>query len=217
MKKIFLALGLCGVLNFAQAASYSFTTTALETMSGEDYYSWDITGGLSALETSISSSGGYTIASATLTYNNIAFTVAGPNLAGAGWLYTQLLGSQDLLSYTLATGVTYSSDGDATTDAFGTGIEINKNIFAHTSNTPTTLTENIAAVSGGTTLLTSDILAGFIDIGIDPDCVYTNYNITLSITTEAKPSLKTPDAASTAMLLGAALSGLGLLRRKLNK
>ncbi|HEX3856293.1 MAG TPA: hypothetical protein VHY30_03230 [Verrucomicrobiae bacterium] len=207
MKKLFLAGVLLGVLNFAQATPYTFTTTSLKTMSGESYYNWGINSGLTALKADLT--GGEQILSATLTYNNIQFTVAGPNLGGAGWLYTQLLGTS------ASSGITTHTDNDATTDAFTSGIQIYKDVFAKAGLPAATLNE-IFGVSA-LALLTADVLNGFIDIGIDPDCVYKDTGITLTINTGSTTNYTSvPDAASTAMLLGAGLSCIGLLRRKLS-
>jgi hypothetical protein len=210
MKKLFLTGVLFGIVNFAQATPYTFTTTSsiIETMSGESYYNWGINSGLSSLQSDLSS--GQQILSATLTYDNIQFTVAGPNLGGAGWLYTQLLGTS------ASSGITTHTDNDATTDAFGaSGIQINKDVFAKTGGPAVNLLETFA--SGAITLLTTDIKNGFIDIGIDPDCVYKDTGIVLTINTGSTTNhTSVPDAASTAMLLGASLSCIGLLRRKLS-
>jgi hypothetical protein len=208
MKKMFLAGVLLGVLNLAQATPYTFTTTSLENMSGESYYNWGINSGLSSLQSDLTS--GQQILSATLTYNGIIFTVAGPNLGGQGWLYTQLLGTS------ASSGITTHTDNDATTDAFGaSGIQINKNVFTKVNQPAVNLLETFT--SSAITLLTTDIKNGFIDLGIDPDCKYTDTGIVLTITTGSTTNhTSVPDAASTAMLLGAGLSCIGLLRRKLS-
>jgi hypothetical protein len=216
MKKIFLTLGLCGILDFAQATPYTFTTTGLTTMSGESYYTWGITtqsSVLSQLQTALN--GGQTLLDATLTFNNLKFTTAGPYLNGGGQIWSVLLGST-FNSKNINSGITTYTDNDLPSNAFGTsGQLINKDTFSKTFSTAITLSD--AFTSADLTLLAQDILAGFINLGIDPDCVFTDSSISLVIDTQPAITNKTsvPDGASTAVLLGAALSGIALLRRKL--
>lgn len=218
MKKLALIGFGIGILNLAQATStsYNFSTTSLTTLEGNDYYSWDITSGLTSLENALSTTGGQTITSATLTYYGFEFTAAGSNLNGGGQLWTQLLGAKTTLPNSVASGVTYGVDNDAITDAFGTsGVLINKDSWTGTFTTPTTLTEYIDPVAGATALLTSDVLGGFIDIGIDPDCKFVDTSICLTINTATKNVPSVPDQAMTASLLGMSFLGLLAFRRKL--
>jgi len=220
---LLIGLGV-SLLNLAHATPFTFTTTSLTTMSGENYYSWDITSGLSSLKNQLQH--GYQISSVTLTYYGFQFTSAGPNLHGGGQLWSELLGYQDTLAHSAGsgTGVTYSSDNDNISDAFGpnstTGshkqLLINKDVFSHTFTTPTTLVENLGNIAGAIALLTADILSAssFIDIGIDPDCAFKDSKICLTINTTNKP-VHVPDTTATAGLLGVSFLGLLVLRRKL--
>jgi hypothetical protein len=201
MKKLFLAGVLLGIVNFANATSY--TTTGLSSIDGNNTYTWGIDA--TALK-------GQTVTAATLTFYNIKLTANGPFESG-GELWTHLLDFSSSSSVGVKTGV---ADNDALTDGFASqGVYIGHQHFASVGTTYASLTYDLGAL-GDLTQLTSYLADGYFGFGIDPDCHYTDTSIQFNISTTTSHGVPTPDAASTAMLLGAGLSCLGLLRRKLS-
>ncbi len=205
MKKLFgFVLGLAFIgsaLNIAQATTYTytFTPTGLSTMDGLNYYTYGFDWSVPA---------GQTIVDATLTYNNLYLTTGDPN--STPQFFSTLLN-------TATVGKTTGYDGDNNAPNPTPG----PNVFLFgdaTFSTPgsgyATLTYDFASISNAIPTLDSYVADGNWGLGFDPDCYYTDTGITFTITTANGSHSRVPDAASTAMLLGAAFVGLGVLRRK---
>ena len=203
MKKLILALILVGSLNLGRATdyTYNFNPTGLPaTLDGSYYYEWGISWSLPT---------GQSIVDATLTYDNIKLTIAGIN--PPDYLYSTLLASAPK-------GVTSYYDGDDNVlHPSGTGVfALGKAPFNSVGSSYSSLQYDFAGISGALAALDADVAGGQFGIGIDPHCHYSYSSITLDIVTtdNGHPHGLVPDAAATAMLLGMALVGLGIYRRK---
>ena len=191
LRRLLLALGLLSVISAAQATtvSFNFSPAGLGTMDGIYYYTWSINpSGLPNVGT---------ITAATLTYNNAILTSVGQNNPGILW--THLL---DTSSGTGTTSFATGTDNDNGSDAFtGRGLLLGKELFP-ALNVSHNFSYNLDLPT-----LKSFLADGHFAIGIDPDCHYTDSSIVLRLT------YSTPDAGSTAGLLGVPLLLLGLFRR----
>ncbi len=202
MKKLLLGAMIAGAINLAQATetTYTFSPTGLSSMDGENYYEWGIAWNLPASQT---------IVDATLTYSDIELTTADPTPPGILW--------STLLQSPPKAGVSTFTDNDNhAQNPSGPGVFLlGSQIFATTGTKYTSLSYDFADITGALSALDTDVASGLFGIGIDPDCTYTNEAITLTITTQPAGThiTSTPDAASTAMLLGLAFLGIGLIRR----
>jgi hypothetical protein len=185
----------------AQAITPASTTIDLftslgGTWEGANAYAQNIDPNLSA---------GQYISSATISYNNVDLVEAGST--GHGYLYTDLLNTQ-------LPGVTTRTDNDAPGDYWATQFSGN-NITSlgdeYFSKTGTTLSWNIVLTGSELTALNSYLAAGSFNIGIDPDCHFTAGTETFTYTVA---TTSVPDTATTLFLLGSALLGLEVIRRK---
>ena len=196
MKKIVLALGLCGVLNFAHASSITLDN-------GTDIigtYAYEY------LINTISLAANQSITAASLAFNNITLTATGN---GDDISY-------DIINRNDATTVITDNDtpGDYFVQTYPTKTtNLGQKNFTLGQNQTWSYTFTTGTLATLNTYLTD---GQGLDIGIDPDCHYTVGSIIFSYTVTTTPNTRAPDAASTVMLLGAALTGLGLLRRKLS-
>jgi hypothetical protein len=198
MKKLFLAAGLIGILNFAHASNT--TTLTLDSGTAID--------GLYAYEYLVSATlaPNTQITSASLVFTGIKLTSAG---------------NGDDISYDIinrADANTRFSDNDAAGDYFtstspykSTAVSLGKKNFNVGQTQSWTYTFTTATLAILNSYLADN---GKLDIGIDPDCYYTVGSICFTYTTGPKPKVPVPDVASTAILLGAAFSTLSFLRRK---
>ena len=204
IKKFALGAILCvGTLNLAQATqfTYNFSPSGMGTIDGLYYYEWGLSWNLPS---------GQSIVDATLTYSSIYLTTADANPPAK--LYSTLLNSAPK-------GVTSYYDGDNNVQNPGPGpgvFLLGTAPFGGVGSGYSSLQYDFANITGALSALNADIADGVFGIGIDPDCYYSVGGIKLTITTSDQPpgNTRVPDAASTAMLLGAALTGIGLLRRK---
>ena len=198
-------IGLCvGFCSLAQATIISSPTTTVnapssltgyEVLNGAYAYSWGIPVGLAA---------GQTISSATISFTSVTLNIA--NSSGVGYLYTDLLNLN-------SAGVTTYYDGDAAGDYFATAVTASKRTSLGTQVFPsvgTTASWNYVFNASQLAALNAYATNGLVDIGLDPDCHFSVGNISFAYTTS-----QVPDGASTALLLGVGLTGLGFVRRKL--
>jgi hypothetical protein len=196
MKKIIALAVLSSLCTLAQATTVNLTTSLGTTLSGNDAYAVNVDPVLSASQY---------ISSATISYNNVDLTVAGST--GHGYLYTDLLNKQ-------TPGVTTRSDNDAPGDYWATQYSGN-NLAAlgdeYFSKVGTTLSWNIVLTTSELTELNSYLSSGSFNIGIDPDCHFTVGSITFTYTVA---TASVPDTSTTLFLLGSALLGLEVVRRK---
>jgi len=202
MRKLLLGAMMAGAINLAQATetTYTFSPTGLSSMDGENYYEWGISWNLPA---------GQTIVDATLTYSDIKLTTSDPN--GAGTLWSTLLQSPPKAGVS-----TFTDNDNPEQNPSGAGVFLlGSQTFAAKGTMYTSLSYDFDDITGALSTLDTDVASGLFGIGIDPDCIYTNAGITLTITTQPAGThiSRTPDAASTAMLLGLAFLGIGLYRR----
>jgi len=203
MKRIILGAVLAGAVNLAQADTYTYTfsPTGLGTMDGLDYYTYGFSWDLPA---------GQTITDATLTYSNLKLTTADANPPSL--FYSTLLNTAPKGLYT-----GYDGDNNAPNPTPGAGVFLlGTATFPRVGYEYSTLTYNFADITGALAALDADVADGVFGLGFDPDCYYTDSSITFTITTTDSSQTHTsvPDAASTSMLLGMALVGLGMFRRK---
>ena len=229
MKKLILIGFGIGVLNMAQATSFTYATYTAEPKSlegtgalvGTYAYEWGIS--ITPL------SAGQKITSATLSFNGVVLTATG----NGNDIYASLLNLSD-------SGVTRYTDNDAPGDFFNsstfTGQSSSSSYYqthshhslpsgyytslghsqtfslnASPANWIDTLSGTVT--SGELGALNADALDGIFDIGIDPDCHYNIKSITFTYTISTPVSV--PDTATTASLLGMSFLGLMVFRRKL--
>jgi hypothetical protein len=224
MKKLILiGLGI-GVLNLAQATSYTYATytvnapSSLGTLVGTYAYEWGVS--ITPL------SAGQTITSAKLSFNGVVLTATG----NGDNIYASLLNLSD-------SGVTQYTDNDVPGDFFSsstfTGTSSSSSYYQTHSHhslpsgyytslgqsqqfslnaSPANWTID-PFTSGELGALNTDALDGNFDIGIDPDCHYNIQSITFTYTVSTPVSV--PDTATTAGLLGMSFLGLLAFRRKL--
>jgi hypothetical protein len=205
MKKLIALAVLSSLCTMAQAttsAPGSYTanlfTSLNGTLEGNDAYAQNINPNLS--------SGEY-ISSATISFNNVDLTVAGST--GHGYLYADLLNLH-------TAGLTTRSDGDAAGDYWATQYSGNNitslgnPLFFQSVNSPAQ-NWNIVLTTAELSTLNSDLSGGSFSIGIDPDCHFTLGSATITYTVATS---SVPDTATTVFLLGTALLGLEVVRRK---
>lgn len=200
MKKlILLTATLIGINGVVQATTIT-APSSLNVLEGSDAYSWGI---------SIAVPTGESITSAQISFNSVDLVASG-NQQGTGTLYVDLLNSK-------STGVTTATDNDATGDYWATQFSGSKitslgSEFFKSVNTTLTWTD---------TLTTSELAAlnsyvsgndGLFNIGLDPDCKFTDSSITFTYTLGGTHN-SVPDAATTALMLVLGLGGVELFRR----
>jgi hypothetical protein len=197
MKKLIALAVLSSLCTLAQAGTINLSTTLGSTLSGDDAYAVNVKPTLTA---------GEYISAATISYNNVDLTVAGST--GHGYLYTDLLNIQNH-------GLTTRNDGDAPGDYWATQYSGSSRITAlgdeYFPRVGTTLSWNIVLTTSELTELNSYLSLGSFNIGIDPDCHFTTGNVTFTYTVA---TASVPDTATTLFLLGSALLGLEVVRRK---
>jgi hypothetical protein len=201
--KLVLGAVLVGAFNLAQATqyTYNFSPAGLSTMDGLSYYTWGTTWSLPS---------GQTIVDATLTYSSLYLTTADANPPAR--FYSTLLNTAPK---GLTTG--YDGDNNAPNPTPGAGVFLlGTATFAGVGSGYASLVYDFANIANALSTLNAYIADGVIGLGFDPDCYYTNSGIAFTITTtdNNQPQTRVPDAASTAMLLGAAFAGIGIFRRK---
>ena len=193
-------VGTCGLLHATTIPAPS-SLVGVNTLQGQDAYSWGI---------SIAVPTGETITSAEVSFTGITLTASG-NSAGTGTLYTDLLDSQ-------TTGVTTKADNDASGDYWATqysGSSITSLGTEFFARVGTTLSWNYILSAAELADLNSYLTAGTFNLGIDPDCHYNVGGLSFSYTLgSVPPPSAVPDGAMTAFLLGISLAGLEVFRRQ---
>jgi hypothetical protein len=193
MKKLILIGITVGIASLAQATSVTLDSgTALN---GTYAYLYQVP---------ISLSSGYSISSATLSFNSIGG-------ANGYVIYSDLI--------KLDNSTTTPSDGDASGDYFQNTSPYKGNLDPlGTKNFTSTTAQSWSYVFTPAELTdlnnTVTSLYGF-DIGIDPDCTFSVCSIVFSYDIIKKNGGSVPDQAMTAGLLGMSFLGLLAFRRKL--
>ena len=202
-----LAASALGLVTEARAASINAPSGMIGTgaLNGTYAYTWTVASG--ALVS------GQTVDSASITFSNIKLTST-----QNGWLYFDLgrvLKGMVAEPSTLPTPGNYGTytDNDASGDAFKLNAPVNADLL--NSSQPVSLTKNVA--QSWTYTFTSAALNTYAGLGswgflIDPDCSFDVGGITFNYTTTTNC---TPDGGTTAMLLGAAMLGLGWAKRRI--
>lgn len=184
----------CGIASAVTITSPIQGTGALD---GNSAYAWGL---------SISLAPGQSVTTASLSFTDVKLTAA--NSSGKGILYSDLLNSS-------LTGVHTYTDNDAAGDYFAghytsanlvaLGSKVFGSVGTMLSWTYTFNTTELAA-------LNSFLADGKFDLGFDPDCHYNVGCISFCYTTTP---VSTPDTTVTVYVLGLALLGLEVTRRKL--
>jgi VPDSG-CTERM motif len=199
MKKFVIYLLSLGIASLACANTITVSTPGQ--LNGDYAYSLGVNANLPA---------GQEFSSMTISFDNIRLTSA-----PKGYLYV------DLLNFNTP-GLQAIWDGDRSGDAFaddiqnGQGISLGVKEFSRWNQT----------MSFSITLDSTELLAlntyaqdGIFDIGLDPDCFFWLPQSCCKVTYNCcpqPPPHNVPDGGSTALLLGATLSVLGWVRRKLS-
>jgi hypothetical protein len=209
-----LAASALGLVTEARAASINAPSgmTGSGALNGTYAYTWTVASASSPLAS------GQTVDSASITFSNIKLTST-----SSGSLYFDLgrvfSGMDAKPSTGLPTPGNYGTyqDNDASGDAFSGNVTAG-NADRLGSSQPVSLTKNVAQ-SWTYTFTSADLTAlntyaglgswGFL---IDPDCSFDVGGITFNYTTKTNC---TPDGGTTAMLLGAAMMGLGWAKRRI--
>lgn len=209
MKKLILIGITVGIASLAQATTVSTTTYTVNApstivgtgaLNGANAYEWGISG--------ISLAANQTISGATLQFTGLQLQISG----NGNNVWASLLNLNN-------TGLTTISDGDAVGDYFNGGISssLYKSLgssitFNSNLTTPAqTWTIDFANITGALSVLNTDAADGIFDIGIDPDCHFTDTGITFTYTVS---TTSVPDTATTMLLLGTSMLGLEIFRRK---
>ena len=187
-----------GIVSWAQATSITIVPSG-SVISGPYSYIYDET-----------VTPGTSVASASISFNNIELTANGP------------AGIPNTLFYDLINGNYASktiSSGETLTDYFQTTSPYDaKGISDQLGYETLTLDKTISwtyTFSGqALTDLQNDFEKGYFDIGLDPNCVYDIGSIDLNYTPTTVKTVPTPDTATTVSLLGMSFLGLVALRRK---
>lgn len=193
---------MAGIVSWAQATSITVVPSG-SVISGPYSYIYN--------ETVTPLTSGTTLASASLTFNNIELIYPGPSNIPNTLFYDLI--NQDYASKTI-------SSGETTNDYFQSNAPYKAVSDALGSFTmKLDVTNNWTYTFSGQALtdLLSDFQSGYFDIGLDPNCIYDigsiNFNYTTTTTTGKNVSV--PDTAMTAGLLGMTFLVLMSLRRKL--
>ena len=209
MKKIIITTALLGITSIAFATSANVPAGLIGTgaLDGLYAYTWTVASG--ALVS------GSTVNSATLTFNNVVLTsVASGDLSvDLGRVFSGMAAKPS----TLPTPGNYGTytDNDASGDAFAANITSGNATHLGT----TTLSKNVVVPTISYTFTSAELSAlnsyasqgswGFL---IDPDCIFNVGGISFTYTTTSNG---VPDGGTTAMLLGAAMLGLGWAKRRM--
>ena len=188
-------VGISGVVH-ANTISAPSTLVGTGALNGNNAYSWGI---------SIAVPTGQVVSSAQIDFTSVTLTAA--NASGTGYLYTDLLNSQN-------PGVTTASDGDAAGDYWGTkfsGANITQLGTKFFASVGTTLTWSYVLSAPQLAALNSYLTAGSFNIGIDPDCHYNVGGLSFTYTLGNK---NVPDVATTAGLMVLALAAVEVFRRQ---
>ena len=210
MKKIIITTALLGIASVAFATSVNAPAGMIGTgaLNGMYAYTWTVASGALAP--------GSTVTSATLTFNSVVLTSS-----ARGDLNVDLgrvLSGMAAMPSTLPSVGNYGTwnDSDASGDAFK----------PNTTSAPptatllgkTTLSRNVAQnisytfTSAELVALNSYASLGSWGFLIDPDCIFNVGGISFTYTTMSNG---VPDGGTTAMLLGAAMLGLGWAKRRM--
>ena len=212
MKKIIITTALLGITSIAFATSTSPITApagmiGVGALDGTYAYTWTVAAG--ALVP------GSTISSATLTFSNVKLTSvsSGDLNVDLGRVFSGMAAKPS----TLPTAGNYGTytDNDASSDAFAANITSgNATLLGRT-----TLLQNVLVPTISYTFTQAELNAlnsyasqgswGFL---IDPDCIFNVGNIQFTYSTDP---VGVPDGGTTAMLLGAAMLGLGWAKRRM--
>ena len=211
MKKIIITTALLGIASIAFATSTSPITApsgmiGTGALDGTYAYTWTVASG--ALVP------GSVVDSASITFTGIKLTsVASGDLnVDLGRVFSGMTAKPS----TLPTAGNYGTftDNDAPGDAFAANITAGNAMLLG----KTTLAQNVAQTwtytfnSAELTALNSYASQGSWGFLIDPDCVFNVGNIQFTYTTAPNG---VPDGGTTAMLLGAAMLGLGWAKRRM--
>lgn len=199
MNKILSIAAIISINGLLHATSVTVTAPAsLDTLSGSDAYAWGFSIGA-----------GQTIASATISWSDVVYTVAGSTTQGQ--IFTDLLKLG-------TTGVTTEYPGELTSDYWASTstpyTSVGTMTFSSPGN-PSSLSPSYVLTGAEITALNSYLAAenGVINIGISPNCHYTDNGLTFTYTL-ASGNNTVPDGATTALLLGLGLAGLEIFRRQ---
>ena len=177
-------------------------------LNGTYAYTWTVASG--ALVS------GQTVDSASITFSNIKLTST-----QSGYLYFDLgrvFATMVAKPSTLPTPGNYGTytDNDASGDAFDGNVTLGNAIHLGTGKQSLTLNQltswTYIFTSADLTALNSYAGLGSWGFLIDPDCSFNVGGITFNYTTTTNC---TPDGGTTAMLLGAAMLGLGWAKRRI--
>jgi hypothetical protein len=203
MKKTLLVATLVGITGLLQATTIVPGPSSLDTLEGNDAYSWGV---------SITVPNGEQVTSAEIDFSDVTLTASG-NSQGTGIVYTDLLNSKK-------TGVTTAVDNDAPGDYWATqfsGANITTLGSESFKSVGTTLTWSYVLNSTQLTALNTYLTdnSGAFNIGIDPDCHFTVGDLQFQYTLGGNNHNNVPDAAATALLLVFGLAGLEVFRRQM--
>lgn len=201
MKKIFSIAAIVSINALVHATAITVTapSSQLGTLHGTDAYSWGFSIGA-----------GQTVTSASINWNNVQYIAQGNTLQGQ--IFTDLLKLSTI-------GVTTIPIQEPTSDYWaGTSTpytSIGTMTFTSPGH-PNSLSPSYVLTGAQLTALNLYLSAdnGVINIGISPNCTYTDGGLTF-VYTLASGNGSVPDGATTAMLLGLGLAGLAIFRRQL--
>jgi hypothetical protein len=200
MRKIFLIATLVGVNSLLHATTINAPSSLIgsDSITGEAAYAWGINIGA-----------GVTVTSATISWSDVTFEVAGP-VGTPGHIYTDLL---DLGTTTLTKYSTTDSDSDYFAGTSITHDNVGLMTFASIG---TEISTNITLNAAELSVLNSYLSAsnGDFNIGISPDCYYTVGGLSFTYTTTPSGKNTVPDVATTAFLMLMGLVGLEVFRRQ---
>jgi hypothetical protein len=212
MKTIIITTALLGITSVAFATSISAPSGMIGTgkLNGSYAYTWTVASGPLV--------SGETVDSASLVFSNIKLTSSGSgnNISyDLGRVFSGLIAKPSTLP-TPGNFGTYT-DNDASGDAFAQNI-VNGNAKnlgnkALTLNVLTSWTYTFD--TSALTALNSYASQGSWGFLIDPDCLFNVGGITFNYTTAGSGG-SVPDGGITAMLLGAAMLGLGWAKRRVS-
>ncbi len=199
MKKILAITTLVSINAVVHAAAITVPApSSLDSLSGTDAYSWGFSIGA-----------GQTITSATISWNDVQYITAGSTTEGQ--IFTDLLKLG-------TTGVNTFSTPELTSDYWaGTSTpltSIGTMTFTKPGN-PSSLSPSYVLTGSELTALNAYLTAedGVVNIGISPNCHFTDNGLTFTYTLGSQNST-VPDGAATVILLGLGLAGLEIFRRQ---
>jgi hypothetical protein len=219
MKKICLIGLLAGMCGYVQANTINGPSSLVGTDSllGVNAYEWGISSTTLASQANnaIYVPTGDTLQSVTITISGITLTSE-----ATGTLWVDLLSSDISGKNGVKTGAKSFSDNDNGSDYFAkysTADVLSVAKVGFTKNQKQNLSYTLTGTS--LTFIEDSLLDyGYFDIGLDPDCYYdvNSLSFTYTVTPSNPNGTRTPDAATTVILLGAGLLGLEVFRRRFN-